>query len=256
MGGRAVSDDDLSFDAVAELARRTKVERTKVWQPGMDEQVCDLAAHVLVRRNDHTVALVMAGPSSGAEGMRKAVYIAAVMMRPTELYVVQDSVIATQALDVGAVAGVRAGDLVLRWRAGRREHLTEAIAIYRYDATGCTGAVEHRYARKGGVIVWGQVTSSSDGADRAGALSDHAQRGWADAAEVWDEAMRSQLRTQARMDGVPPEQEDYFTDRSCAAMASQYDQGMCKLLETGDTFVNGTELPSSGGSVPTAAAPV
>lgn len=234
--------DDLPFEAVAELARRTKVEKTKTWQPGMDERLCDIDAHVLVRRGDRTVALVAPGPNHGPEGLRRIVYIAAVLLGPTELFVVMDSVTVIDPLSVGSVQGIRAGDLVMRWHAGHRDNLTEALIITRYDATGCTGSREHKYVRMGGVVMWGKVSVSEDGTDRVGALADYAVKGWADAAGIWDEAMRADLRTQARMDGVPPEQEEYHTDRSCAEMASAYDQGVCKLLETGDTFVNGVEL--------------
>lgn len=237
-------NDELPFEAVAELARRTKVEKTKAWLPGTDEQECDIDAHVLVRRGDRTVALVAPGPNHGPEGLRRTVYIAAVLMRPTELFVVMDSVTVIDPLEVGSVQGVRAGDLVMRWHAGNRDNLTEALVITRYDATGCTGSREHKYVRMGGIIMWTKSLVDTDGLGTVGALADNAVQGFADAAGVWTDAMVADLHAGARADNAPPEQEEYHTDRSCAAMASQYDQGVCKLLETGDTFVGGTELPS------------
>jgi hypothetical protein len=229
------------FDAVGELARRSKVDRTKRWREGADEQDCDLHGHVVVVRNGRPTAVLYAGPS-GPHGMRRAAYIAAVLLRPDELVTVTDAVRMVNPDLAGSVLGVRAGDLVMRWQAGYRDNLTEALVLLRIGRTGVLGARDYRYTRTGSLVLWGDVAASDNGEGYHGPAVDHAAAGFADAAHVWDTELADGLRDQARLDGLPPEQQEYFTDRNCAAMASEYDRGMCKLLDTGDVFIDGQEL--------------
>lgn len=233
-----------SFDGVAELARRLKLDQVTDHGADPNEEASDLLPFVVVVRDGREVGLVYSG--SGPDGARLAVYWAAALMRPHEIFLVADSrmrnVPPGEDLD-----SIEQGDIARDWRAGKREDTYEAMLVHRYPVMGPSTFAIYPYERNGRRLRW-RDRVAPEGASMDGAIPDYARRGYNDGRANLSKMMPD-LKAGAEALGLSPPAREQHLDRALGRFCSErtgpvvlFDtKGGTGHLEPSVTFVGGEE---------------
>lgn len=228
---------DMTFDAVVELTLRNKRELVSLWKPGTDERELDLDTQVVVVRDGHNHSVITAGPT-GPMAARRAGHIAASLMRPTELFVVGDTV---GKFDPDFPdEEIRAGQMVEAWNAGDREGLRECLMMQRYDRSGIIEARFYPYVRFGALVTWKEPRIVPD-PTTDGMISEYVKEGWVAGDKAWG-TMGPLAHLAANLMQLPVDEREMHIDRACAKHASELDHGTVVILEPYAMWVDGQEM--------------
>lgn len=246
---------ELKTDAVAEMARRMKLELVTKYGDDPDDERSDMHGYVAVVRNGRPVALVHIG--HGLDAARQCVYYAAALLRADELVLVTDarfrqyqpppdiSETERERLFEEADRAHRHGQFQDEWKTGQRDGLTECLVIQRIPALGPSTMTMYPYVRDRRKLTW-QKDHIADGQQAVqGAIPDYARDGFNAAREHTTElvAQVEGLWVAAGNEPFPPDKREYHLDRALACFASEREGvGAVTVLSDGSRFVDGEEL--------------
>jgi hypothetical protein len=244
---------DLNTDAVAEMARRMKLDRVTEFGDDPDGEKSDLRGHVTVVRNGEPVMLVYVG--NGTEAARQCIYWCAALLRADELVLVTDARMRTYDAPKNvsdedrerwlheADYGHRPGEFQEDWNEGRRDGITECLIVQRMPAMGPARMNVYPYVRNGRKLTW-QTDPIKDGGEIAGAIPDYARDGYNAARETTAKILAEidKLWAEAGNAPLPPPEYQFHLDRALARMASER-EGVAAVSVIADRslFVNGEE---------------
>jgi hypothetical protein len=230
---------ELSYEAVAEIARRMKLERV---QEGSDEGDFDIHPFTVAVRHSEPIAIVYAG--QGPEAARWSCLYAAAMFRADEVFMVADSFFRTYPTPPNEI---RMGWMQQEWEAGRRDGISECIVISRVPILGPASALTYPYERQGHHLTWGESPGVLEGT--GGAVADYAKRGFEIARTDLRDLLPSMFALADLME-LPPADRDYHLDAACAQyVALKEEVGGVSLVRAGPideppfrTWFRGEEL--------------
>jgi hypothetical protein len=229
-----MTDPDL-FTRVAEAARRQKLEVVRQFGDDSDESLSDLRPTTLVVRDGDLVASVIAA-EGGPFSAREACYLAALFMRPDEVFVVADSRMKVMP-KADLSEGPEAGELQAKWEAGERAHIQECMMIVRATRDGQPELRVFPYERKGRTVEWGAPDEYDK--ETSGAIPDAVADGFATGDELWPDMLQT-LTAAAPEFGVEDELVLHI-DRVCARLISA--KGPMVMVNADESiFSNGEEL--------------
>lgn len=201
-----MADDPLA--AAAEIARRLKLDLVR---RARNDKEADLVTTVLFVRGERVVGQILAG--DGANAARLAAYAAASMFRPDAILVVSDSYMRTVTVEEADT--VVQGSMQEAWEAGRREGISEAIAVMKIPREGDPTGENWPYARDGRTLTWSPVNGGESLRQVGGAIVDFARDGYADGASGWAKV----IAVMGAVEGDP--EAELHADRAAARLASE-----------------------------------
>jgi hypothetical protein len=222
------------FESVAEIGRRMKMDEARRFGDDADEYAADLVPFVVVVRNGIQMAQVVAGP--GPDGPREACYWAAAVMRPHELYVIADA-----RISFAVPEEPEQGQITEAWHAGRRDGITECMAIMRIPALGNATQTVYPYERKGKQIRWLEPMSPDKS---EGAMIDYARAGFSQGRELF--AHMLEAIPQDTFEDMGLDERNDTIDRAAARFVSSNGPMVCLMLPGQPTivYVEAEEVPN------------
>jgi hypothetical protein len=232
----------VNFEAIAELARRLKAEQVQKYGHSADESDADLRAFAVCVRSSRHIALIHAGP--GPRAPRLVCFWGAALMRCDEVYLVTDYRSKTEQVeDLDNFVEPELGEFQRLWEEGKREGLSEGVMVVRMPFLGPVTSLSYPYVRTGTKLTWmPQTNQEPDHIE--GAVPNFAKMGWERRQEMWPK-MAHILDEGAAALGLPPDKQDWHTDRAIARYVSQQEGvGLVDWLEGGESFAKGQEVPA------------
>jgi hypothetical protein len=221
----------VNFEAIAEVARRLKLEKVRKRGMYKDESASDLIPLAIVVRGKRQVAQLMPGP--GPDGAREMCYWAAALMRAHELYVIADS--RMRMVEKDEADQVHQGMVTEAWHAGRRQDITEVIVIAHFPMVGEPQQRLYPYVRRVTKLEWLEEITPDPGTKVQGALIDYALDGFKASGKIFADLL-------ADLEGQPEFYpfDDETIDRGAAKFISTQGPMVVLMERTGDrVYVDG-----------------